>query len=126
MPDFAATAKCGCGNAGAVLVVVRQKAVLFLKKKNQKNFCPFGPVRRRRAGLCVEACEWAKVFCFFISKKKTRASTSLPPAPPTLKSAMAAKHRIGTRPDSQLVQAHTAIHRHSGSCKTPTTLRREG
>jgi hypothetical protein len=32
-----------------------KEAVLFLKKKNQKNFCPFGPRRWQRPCQCFSA-----------------------------------------------------------------------
>jgi hypothetical protein len=46
------------------------KRLLFLKKKKQKNFYPFGPDRRQRRGLCVETCKWTKVFLVLFFQKK--------------------------------------------------------
>jgi hypothetical protein len=44
-----------------------KEAVLFLKKKNQKNFSHLAlAVHPARA-------KWTKVFCFFFSKKKALA-----------------------------------------------------
>jgi Flp pilus assembly protein TadD len=44
---------------------LRKKALLFLKKKKQKNFWSCGPWQHRR-----HSPQLAKVFCFFFSKKK--------------------------------------------------------
>jgi hypothetical protein len=45
--------------------LLRKKAVLFLKKKNQKNFHPFASMRH--------GCKVRKVFWFFFSKKNILA-----------------------------------------------------
>jgi hypothetical protein len=44
-----------------------KQAVLFLKKKNQKNFYPWA------RALQLARAKGIKVFCFFFSKKKTLA-----------------------------------------------------
>jgi hypothetical protein len=47
----------------------RKEAVLFLKKKNQKNFCPLA-----RASHPARA-QWTKVFCFFFPARRLRRRT---------------------------------------------------
>jgi hypothetical protein len=47
-----------------------KEAVLFLKKKNQKNFSPLGPVGRRRLSLGVDTGKWTKVFLVLFFQKK--------------------------------------------------------
>jgi hypothetical protein len=47
------------------------KRLLFLKKKKQKNFSPFGSVGWRCWRSCVDIRKWTKVFWFFFFKKRT-------------------------------------------------------
>jgi hypothetical protein len=56
-----------------------RKRRLFLKKKKQKDFCPF-----EFGGAGAFGVKWVKVFCFFFSKKKRLLSSlsARPVAPP--------------------------------------------
>jgi hypothetical protein len=52
----------------------RQEAVLFLKKKNQKNFCPFADVNAWAPASPPDRSKGGKVFLLlFFQKKKTLA-----------------------------------------------------
>jgi hypothetical protein len=80
----------------------KAKDVLFLKKKNQKNFCSFAAASHWGLDNRCRAWQEAKVFCFFSSEKKAflpclmsercqSSSTS------SKRTTFSAKARCGTR-----------------------------
>jgi hypothetical protein len=51
-----------------------KQAVLFLKKKNQKNFCPFAGINAEAQASRPDGSKWVKVFLLlFFQKKKMLA-----------------------------------------------------